>query len=145
MADTDSPAWGVLQVLKAVTGMTTGWDFHTGRLTATGPDKQVVLRRYGGRSSEPSIAIDYPAVQAIVRGSRGSVVGSYDEAEKKAITIKKALLGIPSKPAAYPDLDSVTMRGDINDLGFDDQDRPMFSLNFQLIVSYTESGYREAG
>lgn len=141
MAEELNPAKGILALLNAATpDITTGWHFATGRLVAT-PDKMVVVANSGGRSPEPVIAQNYPSIQIMVRGAKGS--GSYDDAYLKAIACRSALLGIPSRPAAYENLSSVTGIGDVTPLGYDDSDRPLFSVNLQLITFNETSGYRE--
>lgn len=131
-----SPAMGLLSILKAVGGLTTGWTFAVGRLVPE-PDKQIVLRHTGGRMGEVCVAIDYPSVQILCRGAPKG----YDEAYQKLKAVREALVAIPSS-VAYPELTSCVTIGDIVDLGYDDANRPQFAQNFQLIVSYATSGYR---
>lgn len=132
-----SPSKGLLDILKAVTGLTTDWDFHVGRLTPD-PDRQVVLRHSGGPAGEVKVAIDYPGVQILARGARGE----YEAAYQILVSVKEALVAHPGA-AEYPEMTSITARGDIVDVGYDDKDRPQFSLNLQLIVTYDTSGYRD--
>ena len=141
MPDPVSPARGVRAILAAVSGFTTGWQVATGQMLAA-PDKMLVIRNTGGRAPEPNIAQDYPTVQIIGRGEKKA--GGQEEIYQKMVAARRALLGIPSAPAAYPELSSCIGIGDITDVGYDDSDRPMYTLNLQLIVSYETSGYREA-
>ena len=141
MSTAPSPARGLLLLLKEQTSLLTGWHFATGRLVSS-PDQMVVLANSGGLPAEPSVGQDYPKVQILCRGPKGS--GGQEDAYLKLRDVRDALVGIPSRPATYPNLASVTQIGDIADVGFDDQDRPIYSLNLQLIVWYETSGYREA-
>lgn len=131
-----SPAHGLLSILKAVSGLTAGWTFAVGRLVPD-PDMQVVLRHTGGRPGEVMVAIDYPSVQIICRGEPKG----YDAAYQKLRAVREALVAIPTS-TDYPELTSCVTIGDIVDLGYDDKNRPQFAQNFQLIVSYATSGYR---
>jgi len=143
MPDQLNPAKGIYDVLKAHSpSLETGsWIIATSRLGSS-PDKQVVVINSGGRRPEPVIAQNYPSIQLIVRGAKGP--GGNDDAYVQAVKCRNALLGIPSSPAAYPELASVTGIGDVTPLGYDDAERPMYSVNLQLITSHETSGYREA-
>src|SRR6202042_992901 len=101
---------------------------------------QLVVLGTGGKDPEIAVAVDYPTVQLICRGAAAS--GQYAQARGVLVAAKEALLGIPSAPTAWPELTLCSVRGDIQDLGYDSSNRPMFSLNLQLIVSYDQSGYR---
>ncbi len=142
MAEELNPAKGILALLNVATpDLNSGWHFAFGRLVAS-PDKMVVVVNSGGRAPEPVIAQNYPSIQILVRGAKGA--GGYDDAYLKAIACRSALLGIPSRPADYENLASITGIGDVTPLGYDDADRPMFSVNLQLITFHATSGYREA-
>ena len=134
-----SPADGIMNILRdPALNLTTGWQFAVGRLSST-PNAQIVARNTGGREPELAVAIDYPTVQLLCRGDKNK----YSEAWAKINACKEALTGIPSAPANYTDLTSCIPMGDIVDLGYDDNDRPQFALNFRLIISFDSSGYRE--
>src|SRR5690349_13147824 len=128
-----SPAEGLEAILAAagIIGGATGWE---GRLGGLGTDgKQIAFIDSGGRPGEVKVAIDYPTVQLLVRGSKAA--GGYSEAHAKAKAAYEALIGIPTPNGTWSELVSCTARGYINWLGRDDQDRPQFSLNFQLIIA----------
>lgn len=133
-----SPADGLLAILEGIAGFLDGWEAHVGRFN-TSPNKQIVLRNTGGRSGEVKVAIDYPSVQVLIKGAPKG----YAEAWSKLKDIRDALVAIPTPTADYPALTSCVAMGDINDLEYDDSDRPQFSQNFQLITSYAVSGYRD--
>lgn len=107
------------------------------------PDCQVIFRNTGGKSGEPSIALDYPSVQMLVRSSPGA--NGYETGYAVARAMVDALLGIPDGGTDYPELVSVTAIGHIQELGRDDKGRPQWSYNFQLIVAYETSGNRTYG
>lgn len=139
-----SPAEGIQKILKdpIYAQYFTGWALNTGQLNDAVTTPMIVIRNTGGISGEPSIAQDYPTVQLIARGAPGS--GGQALTYQKLDICKQILLGIPSRPVLYPNLSSVTMRGEITDSGYDDKNRPLHTVNFQLIVFYESSGHREA-
>lgn len=136
-----SPADNIKNLLRALGIETTGWVIRVGRFP-TSPDRVLVVADSGGGNAEPSLLIDYPTVQLRTRGDAGGT--SYPDAYAKLESARTVLLGIPEAPAQYPELVSVTQRGHISWLGYDDSDRPMFSLNLQLIVepAPTVGGHR---
>jgi Bacteriophage minor capsid protein len=103
-----------------------------------GPDKMICIFDAPGMSPEPGLNVDYPAIQIIVRGT----ADGYPDAWRMCSTIKDILLGRPSAVVgADPELGvegdtwaSITMTGGIMAVGLDPSERPLFSMNFQLIV-----------
>lgn len=108
---------------------TSSWSVHIGHLPKS-PHEVVALSDTGGLTPNPKWLLDYPSVQALVRGAPNS----YTTTRTKAIRIKDELLGILSLNVNGNRLVSVTMAGDVAYIGNDQQERPMFSLNFRLIV-----------
>lgn len=138
---TESPAWKCKEICEAANLHANGWGFFVGDLPAD-PDKAVMFKDVGGRAGEVNVAIDYPTMQVLVRGPSGG--DSYAQAFDKARAIQRALIRIPSGGAEFPELTSITAIGHVVHVGKSERDRHVFSLNFQLIVSYTSDGYREA-
>lgn len=136
---TQSPAIQIRNILAAAMP-SSGYSYFAGGLYET-PDAQVLVRHAGGRPGEVAVAIDYPAIQLIVRGGQGQ--GKYEDAYDQVIACRDTLVRIPSHPALFPLLDGCKTLGDVLDLGQDDKSRPMFSLNLSLIISYPSgTGYR---
>jgi len=131
-----TPAMGIKAILEVATPtiLSTTWPAKVGRVPKA-PDQVVVLMDSGGRPPEVGVGIDYPNVQVIVRGSKDS--GGYLESYNKALDIKNELLAIPSAPTAWPELTSCVCRGDITAMGYDENDRPLWSLNLALITTPT--------
>lgn len=137
----ESPAMGIAEILRAFTpSLFTGWTLRIGRLVPA-PDKVVAILDTGGVGAEPGMNIDYPTVQVLIRGDKSD--SGYKDSYAKAAAVRDALLGIPSGPTVYPELTSCTQRGHITSMGYDDKDRPLWSLNFALITEPTIAGYRE--
>jgi hypothetical protein len=130
-----SPAQGIKAILESLTGTalvtTGGWELRIGKQPSS-PDKVITILDSGGRGAEPNLTIDYPNVQILVRGDKTAT--GYPDAYSKMEKVRAVLLGIPSGHAEYPALTSCTQRGGIVSLGLDENDRPRFSLNFQLIT-----------
>ena len=55
-------------------------------------------------------------------------------AKAQAQAVKDALLGLPAQVVLGDRIDGITMQGDIIPLGYDENKRPEFSLNFRSIV-----------
>lgn len=108
---------------------TTGWGIFIGREPTT-PDTAIIIARSGGLSPNPKWLLDYPNIQVRVRGAKHNYSGAHDKGEE----IKDLLLGITSQDVDGDRWVSITMPGDMGFIGYDENDRPHFSLNFQMIV-----------
>lgn len=106
-----------------------GWGIYIGQ-EPTLPTTVITLFNTGGRASNPLWLLDFPSLNARVRGAPGGYVA----AQQKAKDVKDALLGLPSQDLNGDRWVSVTMIGDINELGFNENNQPQFSLNFALII-----------
>jgi hypothetical protein len=128
-----APSTGVKDLLVAASigtfNATTGWSIHIAKEPAE-PHTCITVFDSGGLPPNPKWLLDYPSVQVRVRGAPGA----YQAAYTKCVAIKNALLGLNSQDINGDRWVSVTMAGDINTLGFDESNRPMFSLNFRLIL-----------
>jgi hypothetical protein len=94
------------------------------------PNKMIAIMDTGGRAPEPGLDINYYSVQIVVRGEPDGYVDGF----KKALAIKDVLLGRHSELRGGDVWASVTMPHDIIPIGYDDNERPEFSLNFNLII-----------
>ncbi len=104
------------------------------------PEAVVTIYDSGGTASNPQFAVDFPSVQVRVRGRPNG----YIEARNKCVDIKNALLGLPSQDLNGDRWVSISMIGDINALGYDQNQRPMLTTNYSLIIEPTSTGNREA-
>jgi len=117
--------------LLLIAGGLDGNIIKIGRLPST-PNAVMAIVDAPGQAPNPKWLLDYPALQVLVRGE----IDDYAAAQQTARDVKDILLGIYSLNVG-PDGDrwnSVLMRGDINYIGPDDNSRPVFSLNFGLII-----------
>ena len=128
-----SVAEGIKDLLVAasvgVFNASSGWTIHIGR-EVTSPDTCITIARTGGLPSNPAYLLDYPNIQVRVRGS----ASGYQTAETKACEVKDALLGLPSQDLNGDRWVSITQLADIVHIGFDDSSRPLFTVNFALII-----------
>ena len=106
-----------------------GWGIFAGKAPLT-PNSVITLYNTGGLVPNPKWLLDYPSIQAIVRGNPNGGAATYDKARETRDT----LLGCKSQTINGERLVAVNMISDIATLGFDDNDREMYSVNFSLIV-----------
>ena len=93
-------------------------------------DKLITFLDTGGEPSNPKWLLDFPTVQVVVRGG----ANDYKNIWKVAKAIKDLLLGITSQTINGDKYVSVTELSTIAFIGRDDSNRPMFSINFNIIV-----------
>lgn len=94
------------------------------------PNKMITIMDTGGFAPEPGLDINYPTIQIIVRGEPDA----YVDAHAKCRQIKRFLLGRWSEVRNGDIWASIVMPNDILPLGYDGNERPEFSMNFNLIV-----------
>lgn len=116
-----------------------GWNIEIGAMPKS-PDRIISISDTGGFDPNPKWLIDYPTIQILVRGK----IGDYNECFLVGKGIKDALLGLPSQDINDDRWASITMNGDLGYIGRDENDRPLCSMNFQLIVhpQYVADGNR---
>ena len=117
------------------------WSINVARLPEK-PDRCIVLYDSGGRAPNPQYLIDYPTVQIKIRGSENDYEALAGGAgtDGKVDDVVNALLGLDSQTINGDIWVSVSMIGDRNFIGYDDNGRPLFSLNFQLIINPSAVG-----
>lgn len=114
-----------------------GWAIYVGQQPDS-PDTCITVYDAPGESPDPRNNIDYPAPMVRVRGAVGDYVNGYNKAEY----IKKALLGKAAATVNGNRYTGIWMRGGINHLGFDDKNRPEFTLNFLVAMEPASPGNR---
>jgi hypothetical protein len=135
-----TPAEGIEAILVAEgVGGDLPWIISVSRFR-TDPDMQIAVIDLPGRQPEVLIAQSYPGAQVLVRGSKSN--GGYTAAYEKSREVFNVLQAIPCPAVAYPELVSCIARHEPAALGYDDQSRPLFSLNFDLIITPDELGHR---
>lgn len=124
-----SPAQQAYALIQDQAVITTGWQLFVGRMPAV-PDSAVCLYDTGGTNPNPRWLLDYKHIQALIRGPKDGYADGYAMASK----IKDALLGIESQDVGSDRWVSVTGMGDIAFLKNDDNSRPLFTINFRVII-----------
>jgi hypothetical protein len=135
----DSPA--VLlggRIPTTIVDGTTGWPLKFGKLPAD-IDKVVALYDTPGQSPNPRWRLDYPGVQALVRSTAHDYAGGYTKVRE----VRDALLGLDSVTVGSERIVSVTCLGDINYIGPDENSRPIFSVNFRMIIEPSSGTNRD--
>lgn len=95
----------------------------------------VTLTDFGGSPTNPKWLRDNPNVQVRVRGERNNYADAYELIKN----VKNNLLG--KKPFSVDEViyARFVLISDILFLGYDPNNRPQFSINFQLTIDYTDS------
>lgn len=108
-----------------------GWQIEVGVMPEN-IDKVIGIIDTQGVAPNPKWLRDFPRVQVMVRGKPNSYIETFREAK----AVKDILLGIDSQDLEVGG-DRLVAINLLNDLGFigrDDGQRPMFSMNFDLII-----------
>lgn len=113
------------------------FDLNVGQFPST-PDKAIVITPAGGRPPYPHLALNFPAVQIMVRGKPSG----YLEASQEMSDICDVLLGMGTTLLTNDTYRSCNQMGDVIYLGQDERGRPIFSANFWFIVEPSSLGNR---
>lgn len=108
---------------------TSGWGIFIGREPSK-PTTSITIFNSGGRAPSPKWLLDFPSIQLIVRGAPNR----YQDAYTKMRQAYDVLLGADSQDILGDRLVSITAIGSINTVAFDDDNRPVLSLNLNLII-----------
>jgi len=109
--------------------VTSGWTIEIGALPDS-PNKLITINDTGGTIPNPKWLLDYPSVQIMVRGEINGYLATFREAK----AVKDLLLGVTSQNLNGDRWVSVLMNGDMAFIGRDESERPLFSMNFSLII-----------
>lgn len=138
-----SPAAGVKDLLVAANvgtfAATSGWSISVGK-SSTAPDTSITCVDTGGISPFPHLALNFPSVQVIVRGAPGDYIGAHD----KGRAVIDALLGKGVTSVNGDSWEGITQIGDLASIGYDENNRPLFSANFSIHVEPASTGLRQA-
>lgn len=131
-------ARGISDILTSLqlVGGASSWKVYLEELGIQ-PQSVAVINR-AGKGKEINVNIDYPAVQILVRGN----VNDFEGPLNKAGEIDRALHNIPQNPVSFPELVSCINFGNILPLGKDEEERPVYSINFNLITEPADPGHR---
>lgn len=111
-------------------GGVSDWTIEVGVMPKT-PDKVIMISDTGqGADPNPKWLLDFPTVQVMIRGAVSDYLATW--AIHKAV--KDILLGLTSQSVNSDNWNAVNITGDLGFIGRDEVNRPLFSVNFQLIV-----------
>lgn len=116
-----------------------GWGIFIGP-QPTKPDTTITIREYAAEAPMPKWLIDFPSVQTMIRGSPGGFVA----AKTKAREVLDALHSIPSQDLNGDRWDSIRALNNPAYIGKDETERPMFSINFTLIIEPASGTHRQS-
>jgi len=116
---------------------TSGWAIYVSKEPKS-PDTVVTLYDYSGADPSPKFLRDNPNVQVRVRGAKEA----YKAGWTKAQAVKDALLGLPGQTINATKYVGVWMQSDINFINYDDNNRPLFTLNFRITREPASGAYR---
>jgi len=124
------PPSAILRDLLVTHAGTSGWALEIGAMPKS-PHEVIMITDTVGTEPNPKWLLDYPTCQIMVRGKTNGYLATYREAK----AVKDLLLGVDSFTTSDGDrLVSVTQNGDLGFIGRDDDMRPMFTINFALII-----------
>lgn len=138
-----SPSEGIRDLLVAAGigtyAATTGWSIHISKQPDK-PDTAITIYDSGGRPKNPRWLLDFPTVQVRVRG----LVNGYLAARAKCEDIDNALVGLPSQDLNGDRWTMLTQISAPTFLGYDENQRPEFSMNYQLTIEPASGTYRDS-
>jgi hypothetical protein len=107
-----------------------GWPVRIGRQAGTSA-RSIAIMELPGSAPEVKVAINYPSLQLLVRGDKTEYAVTRDRAQ----ALFEALHAIDTPDTDFPELTACLAIHDPGFIGYDDLERPMFSLNFRCILS----------
>lgn len=116
---------GLLQS-ESVLGLVIGTNLHVSDMPAS-PDECVAIYDTGGGDPEADYSYDRPTFQIEVRGSKRDYRGAYDLAR----SIRDYLAPLANVTVGSTRYVGVWAMGDVFFLGYDENARPMLTLNFR--------------
>jgi hypothetical protein len=108
---------------------TSGWQVEIG-ITPESPNRTITIADTGGAPPNPRYLLDFPTCQIMVRGNANGYLAAFREAK----AVKDLLLGVTSQDINDDRLVAVNINGDMAFIGRDEEMRPLFSMNFALII-----------
>ena len=121
--------------LDAHTSLTLGTDLFLARMIETSALTVTLYEYQGSPVSEvmgsTGYVVDRPRVQAMVRGTRDD----YPTARDMAQAVRESLSAVTDQTISGVRVLRVSSVGSVNALGYDENDRPLLSANFEVAVA----------
>lgn len=118
---------------------TSGWAIYISREPSE-PDTCITIYDTGGPGANPKWLIEEPSIQVRVRGAKLGYLAAY----QKADAVKQALLGRAKQTVNSTVYVSFTMLSEIAHIGYDENSRPLFTINFNIIREPSSGTHRTA-
>ncbi len=126
----NAPAFDIAQYLQAqgqgTIAATTGWGIY-GSKEPTSPDTTITVYDFSGFAPDPDNSLYAPSVQVRVRG-----IG-YTTVYAKAESVRDTLIEPSDFTINSVKYIGVWQQGSIESLGYDDNDRVILVMNFNII------------
>lgn len=124
-------------------GAATGWAIFSGAMSELPQvsKQQISVSLTGGISPNPKLAIDQPTIQIRVRGDKTPT--AYVASFNKARDIREFLLGHGPVTINTSSYSGIWMISDIGWIGYDENERPNWTLNFRLLRNPATSMHRQ--
>lgn len=107
-----------------------GWQIEIGNMPDS-PDRIIMISDTGGQDPNPKWLLDFPTIQIMIRGA----VSGYLITAREGKAVKDLILGVASFTTSEGDRwVAANMNGDLGFIGRDENMRPLFSVNFALII-----------
>lgn len=124
-----------------VQGLVLGANLFLARMPAEAPDACVVVQQYEGGNPDFTMgtavsALEHPRVQITVRGVREDYPGAYGW----TTLIRNTLAGLYLPSNYFPKVIRIEPQGIPNPIGYDQVERPRFTINFMLTVNAGNDG-----
>ena len=129
-----APSAGFSSLLTTHVG-TSGWAIEVGAMPSS-PDRVIMISDSGGRPANPKWLLDFPNVQTMIRGK----IGDYTATFAEAVAVKDILLGVDSQDLLGDRWVAINLMSDLAFVGRDSNERPLFSINWALIIEPALSG-----
>lgn len=125
----NAPSEDIKDILEGISSLalTYATDIFIGGLEAT-PDQQVAILDTGGFEPASGFVYEYPTVQIRVRGNKGQ----YTAAHELAQSIRDELHALTDETVNSCRYIAIWCMSDVMFLGWDDNHRPDFSVNFRI-------------
>lgn len=123
-------------------GLTAGVNLYLGRIPAEAPNAVVLIQQYEGQAPTFTMgnqvsALEHPRIQILVRAEREDYPGGYEWAR----LVRDVLCSLPMPDATYfPYVTRIEPLGIPNPIGYDELERPRFTMNFEIHVNAGADG-----
>lgn len=109
-------------------------------LMPTSPNRCIVIYDSGGAPPNPKFLLDEPTVNIRIRGNKLDYKATY----AKALSVRDALLGRSPVTVNTTRYIGFFAASDVAFIGYDDNQRPLFSLNIRMYREPSSGTHRSA-